>query len=327
MADVLHCNVAVIGAGTAGLAAERAARSSGATTLLIDPKYAGTMCATVGCMPSKLLIAAAHAAHAANYTEMFGIEVDGIRIDGAAVMQRVREERDRFARLTREGIEDIPEAVRLTGRARFAGATTLILDDGRKIEARTVVIATGSTPFVPAEFAGLGSRILTNQTIFELEDLPDRLALVGAGAIGLELSQAMARLGVAVTLFDNGHRLGAIRCDKVHSALREIVAKDVELKMGTTLDAKANDNSVTLEWSGDTTGEADFDYVLVTTGRPPNLDTLDLGQTGLELGDDGVPLHDRETMRCGDSPVFLAGDVADEGPLLGTKNLGAYVLD
>ncbi|GMN04207.1 dihydrolipoyl dehydrogenase [Erythrobacter sp. MTPC3] len=274
------------------------------------------MCATVGCMPSKLLIAAAHAAHAANSTEMFGIKVDSIRIDGAAVMRRVRKERDRFARLTREGIEDIPEAVRITGRARFAGASTLMLDDGRTIEARSVVIATGSTPFVPSEFAGLGRRILTNQTIFELENLPDRLAVIGAGAIGLELSQAMARLGVAVTLFDNGHRLGAIRCDKVHSALREIVAKDVELKMGTTLDAKANDNSVTLEWSGDSTGEADFDYVLVTTGRPPNLESLDLGQTRLELGDDGVPLHDRETMRCGDSPVFLAGDAADDLPLL-----------
>ena len=113
MAETLQCDVAVIGAGTAGLAAERAARSNGASTLLIDPYYRGTTCATVGCMPSKLLIAASHAAHAARSTGKFGITVWDIAIDGKAVMKRVRDERDRFARLTRESIADIPADIRL----------------------------------------------------------------------------------------------------------------------------------------------------------------------------------------------------------------------
>ncbi len=316
MAETLRCDVAVIGAGTAGLAAERAARSSGASTLLIDPYYAGTTCATVGCMPSKLLIAAAHAAHAANSTHMFGISVKGVEIDGAKVMQRVRDERDRFARLTRESIDDIPSSVRITGRARFTGQQALALDDGREIRARTIVIATGSSPFVPKQYAQLGARVLTNDTIFELEQLPKKLAVVGAGAIGLELAQAMARLGVEVTLFDKGHRLGGIRCDKVHAALLEIMEKEIELRLGVDLEASAKDGGIALQWGGDATGEADFDYVLVTTGRPPNLNTLNLAQSGLELDDKGVPVHDRETMRCGDNPIFLAGDVADDLPLL-----------
>lgn len=316
MTEKLRCDVAVIGAGTAGLAAERAARSNGATTLLIDPNYDGTTCATVGCMPSKLLIAAAHAAHAARSTDMFGITVSDIQIDGKAVMQRVRDERDRFARLTRESIAEIPESIRIKSRAKFVTPGVLELSDGRLVEARSIVIATGSAPFVPNQFAHLGARILTNETVFELEDLPARLAVIGAGSVGLELAQAMARLGVDVTLFDRGHRLGKVRCDKVHSALKAIIQDDLNLKLGVDLEASANNDGVRIVWSGSSAGEADFDRILVTTGRPPSLESLNLPAAGLELDDHGVPLHDRETMRCGESSIFLAGDAASDLPLL-----------
>ena len=98
----LTCDVAVIGAGTAGLTAERAARGHGARTLLIDPAFAGTTCATVGCMPSKLLIAAARAAHGARQAGQFGIGTGPVTVDDRAVMTRLRAERDRFVRATRE---------------------------------------------------------------------------------------------------------------------------------------------------------------------------------------------------------------------------------
>lgn len=316
MTDVLRCDVAVIGAGTAGLAAERAARSAGASTLLIDPYYNGTTCATVGCMPSKLLIAASHAAHAARSTDMFGITVSNIEIDGKAVMRRVRDERDRFARLTREGVDKIPESVRLRARAKFVAPDRLELDNGRVVEARRIVIATGSAPFIPDQFAQLGKRVLTNESVFELADLPARLAVIGSGPIGLELAQAMARLGVDVTLFDQGRRLGGIRCDRVHAAVRKIIEDDLRLQMGVDLTASTTDDGICVGWSGDTSGQADFDFVLVATGRPPNLEGLNLPASGLELDDHGVPLHDRDTMRCGDSAIFLAGDVANDLPLL-----------
>ena len=316
MARTLSCDVAVIGAGTAGLAAERAARANGASTLLIDPYYCGTTCATVGCMPSKLLIAASHAAHAARSTGMFGITVSDIAIDGKAVMQRVRDERDRFARLTREGIDDIPADIRLSGRAKFTAPNRLELDDGRLIEARSIVIATGSAPFVPGAFAGLGKRLLTNESIFELTDLPARLAVIGSGAIGLELAQSMARLGVDVTLFDRGDRLGGIRCDKVHAAVKGMIEADLSLQLGVELEASAADDGVSIAWGGASSGQRDFDYMLVATGRPPNLDGLNLSAAGVALDDDGVPVHDRDTMQCGDSAIFLAGDLANDLPLL-----------
>ena len=316
MTETLRCDVAVIGAGTAGLAAERAARSNGANTLLIDPHFNGTTCATVGCMPSKLLIAASHAAHAARSSGQFGVEVRDVRIDGKAVMHRVRTERDRFVRLTQESFDEIPDGVRLRGLAKFVDARTLSLDDGRTIEAASIVIATGSSPSVPEAFSKLGNRILTNETIFDLEDLPNSLAVIGSGSIGLELAQAMARLGVEVSLFDNGNRLGGIRCDKVHAALKKAIKDDLRLVLNVEIKPSAVDDGIRIEWSGDSSGDATFDYALVATGRPPNLDSLNLAATGLVLDDNGVPEHDRETMRCGDSPIFLAGDAGHDLPLL-----------
>src|ERR1700753_4329874 len=110
MAD-LECDVVVIGAGTAGLAAERAARTAGARTLLIDDRFAGTTCASVGCMPSKLLIAAAEAAHPVRHAHVFGIDAQEPAIDGRAVMARVKKERDRFVANVKKSVRALPKGV------------------------------------------------------------------------------------------------------------------------------------------------------------------------------------------------------------------------
>lgn len=316
MTDALTCDVAVIGAGTAGLAAERAARKNGASTLLIDPAFDGTTCANVGCMPSKLLIAAAKEAHRIGRADLFGIRVGGMTIDGAAVMERVRAERNRFAALTRKNIDRLDPATTIRARARFAGPDSLRLDDGRTIQARSIVIATGSSPSVPPPFAALGDRLLTSDTVWDLPDLPRRLAVVGSGSIGIELAQAFARLGAQVTLFDRGHSLVKLRCRKVHDALQAIVERDMQVHQGVAVLPERTGDGVRIRWNGDNSGEAEFDMVLAALGRPPSLDGLDLGRAGLALDDHGVPCHDRATMRCGDSAIFLAGDVAADLPLL-----------
>ena len=316
MRDNLTCDVAIIGAGTAGLAAERAARSNGASTLLIDPHFAGTTCATVGCMPSKLLIAAAHGAQAVRAAANFGVRVQDVEIDGPAVMARVQEERDRFVRLTRQDIDKLPDEVRIRGKAKFVSPDTLAIDDGRTVKAGAIVIATGASPHVPEAYRKLGKNVLTNETIFDLDDLPASLAVVGSGAIGLELAQAMARLGVEVTIFDEGHRLGGVRCDKVHAALASAIGEELTVRLGIKLEPSEAPDGIVLKWSGDHSGESSFDKLLVATGRHPNLDGLNLSATGLELDDHGVPCHDRATMRCGTSAIFMAGDAAQDLPLL-----------
>lgn len=312
----LTCDVAVIGAGTAGIAAERAARKAGARTLLIDPEFRGTLCANTGCMPSKLLIAASHAAHAARRAPVFGVHPGDPVIDGPAVMTRVRAERDRFVEFTRESFDDLPEGTAVRARARFVGPTELALDDGRRVRARAVVIATGSFALVPEPFRDLGPRVLTNETVFELPDLPDSLAVIGGGPIGLELAQAMGRLGVPVTLFDQGTRLGKARCDVVHDTLQTAIARDVTLCLGVETTPTADDNGIRLAWTGDMQGEQVFSHVLVAVGRPPNLKGLGLDASGLDLDDHGTPKFDRTTMQCGSAPVFMAGDANADATLL-----------
>jgi dihydrolipoamide dehydrogenase len=237
MAD-LTCDVAIIGAGTAGLAAERAARKAGAKTLLFDDRFAGTTCASVGCMPSKLLIAAAHAAYDARKASVFGIQTN-VSVDGRAVMARVRRERDRFVAATLKSIEAIPAGICVKQRASFADTTTLALDDGRKVQAKAVVIATGSIPSVPTPFQKLGDIMLTNGTIFELGHLPRSVAVVGAGPLGLELAQALSRLGVETAVFDQGDHLAALHDDEIAKVLQSELGKEFPIRMGVKLDVES----------------------------------------------------------------------------------------
>jgi dihydrolipoamide dehydrogenase len=311
MNETLTCDVAIIGAGTAGLAAERAARSAGARTLLIDPAFAGTTCALVGCMPSKLLIAASRAAHAARGAQAFGISTCDVTIDGAAVMERVREERDRFARLTREGaIADVPEDNRVQAKARFVSKEEMALDNAERVCAKSFVIATGSSPDIPEAFGDLGEYALTSDDLFELVDLPRSVAVIGSGAIGLEMAQALARLGVRVTLFEEAERLSGIGCDATHQAVEAMMRRDMDVRLGARAKATRSQDGVALEWDGATSGRAGFDRVLLAVGRSPNTQGLGLEAAGLECDGTGVPIHDRATMRCADSNIFLAGDVA-----------------
>ncbi|RJE79072.1 dihydrolipoyl dehydrogenase [Paracoccus sp. JM45] len=313
---ILTCDVAVIGAGTAGLAAERAARDKGARTLLIDSEFRGTLCANTGCMPSKLLIAAAQAAHNITKAPVFGVQSGAVVIDGPAVMKRVRKERDHFVAATKSSFDDLPDGTMIRAKARFISPNELLLDDGRKITAKAIVIATGSTPAIPPTFEGLGDRMLTNETIFELPDLPRSLAVIGGGPIGLELAQAMARLGVKVMLFDQSDTLGKARDPKVGQALKEAVGRDVTFRLGCDTAATMVGEDVCVSWHGTAEGQKVFSHVLVAVGRPPNLDGLALEHSGLALDDHGTPLFNRETMQCGDAPIFIVGDADADAPLL-----------
>lgn len=312
----LACDVAIIGAGTAGLAAERSARAAGASTLLIDDAFAGTTCASVGCMPSKLLIAAADAAHAVRRAGLFGIEAPAPVIDGRAVMARVQRERDRFVAGVKRTFEDLPDGIMLRGRARFIDRSILALGDGRRIAARAVVIATGSAPSIPDTMHAVADYLLTNETIFELPDLPASVGVIGAGPIGLELAQALCRLGVAVMLFDQGTTLAGLKDEAVGHELRAILEREFPLRLGVTLTAEAQEGGVLLSWTGDQPGRRRFDRLLVATGRPPRLDGLCLDATGLALDEHGTPEFDRHTLQCGDGPIFIAGDADHDRPVL-----------
>lgn len=315
----LQVEVAIIGAGTAGMGAYRAARAHVDSVLLIEGGTYGTTCARVGCMPSKLLIAAAEAAHQARHAPAFGIQVQAVTVDGAAVMARVQRERDRFVGFVLETIDAIAPGDRLTAKVKFQDANTLMTEDGQLIHARRIVIATGSGPVLPPVLKGLGAHLLTNENVFDLPTLPTSLAVFGPGVLGLELAQAMSRLGVQVKVFGVGGGIAGIQ----DPAIRDYANQTFNHEF--YLDASAQVKSVKetatgvdvnyLHRDGVWKTEA-FDYVLAATGRAPAVAGLDLENTGLPLNDRGVPEFDRFTLQCGDSTVFIAGDASNDSPLL-----------
>ncbi|RIJ23918.1 dihydrolipoyl dehydrogenase [Henriciella barbarensis] len=317
MAEI-HVDVAIIGAGTAGLAAERKARAEGARTLLIDPYFAGTTCASVGCMPSKLLIAAGNAAHNVRKAGEFGVETGEPRIDGPKVMARVRRLRDDFVSGVKKQIADLPDGVTVKATARFVSPTELSLDDGTQVLAKAIIIAAGSSPVIPAPFEDLGDVVITNETLFELEDLPQSIGVIGAGPLGLELAQTLARLGVQVEVFDRSAQLAGLDEGEPETSLRRALKAELGFHLEVEPEARRNDDgSVTVSWTENGEArQAHFEKLMVATGRAANLEGLDLEKSGLQLDDNGAPAFDKGTLQCGQSPVFIVGDANGARPIL-----------
>ena len=312
-------DVAVIGAGSAGLPAFRAARKHTENLVLIEGGVYGTTCARVGCMPSKLLIAAAEAAHSVEAAAGFGVHAAKPTINGEEVMGRVRRERDRFVGFVIEGVESIDEKHHIRKHAAFLDNQTLQVGDSI-VEAKTVVIATGSSPTIMPKFAELGDRLIVNDDIFNWETLPESVAVFGPGVIGLELGQALHRLGVRIRLFGRSGSLKPL----TDTGIRDYAVKVFQEEF--PLDAKANvlgmerkGEQVMIRFVDREDGvekNENFDYVLAATGRSPNVKDFGLENTTLDLDSRGVPIFDPVTMQCGDSSIFIAGDANNVLPLL-----------
>ena len=315
----LQTDVAIIGAGTAGMSAYRAALAHTPKVLVIEGGVYGTTCARVGCMPSKLLIAAADAAHAITDAGRFGVHGGPLRVDGPAVMARVRSERDRFVGFVTDAVAQWPAGHRLQGPASFIDDHTLQVGAVR-VQASRIVIATGSSPVVPPAWRQrLGARLIVNDDVFDWQDLPRSVAVVGTGVIGLELAQALHRLGVRVRLYGRSQRVGPLTDPALQTLARQIFADSLPLTLNARhLDVRLDGDSVVVSAGNDaaTAAEERFDLLLVATGRRPNVDALGLAHTGLPLDPSGIPVHDRRTGQIGNSAVFIAGDVADDRPLL-----------
>jgi len=299
----VYTDVAVIGAGSAGLVAFRTAKKWTNNVVLIEGGPYGTTCARVGCMPSKLLIAAAEAAHAVEQANNFGIRVGEVNIDGVAVMDRVRSERDRFVGFVVDGVESIPESQRIRGFAKFLSDHILQVDEHTTVYAKRVVIATGSTPTHPPILNGLGDRLLINDDIFDWTDLPQSVAVFGPGVIGIELGQALSRLGVEVLVFGRGGPLGPLTDPKVAAAAKESLGREFYLDTDANVGRVTRlDDAVRIEYEGldDQQLNVDVDYVIAATGRSPNVKGLSLENTSLPLDEQGVPVFDPATMRIGD---------------------------
>jgi len=322
--DTRQVDVAVIGAGTAGLAAYRAARAAGASAAIIEGGDDGTTCARVGCMPSKLLIAAAGAAHAVGKAPGFGVHVDGVvRVDGREIMDRVRRERDRFVGFVLRDVQDIPDADRIRGHARFVDNHTIAVADHTRIAAKGIVIATGSRATYPDSFKALGERLIISDNVFDWHDLPKAVAVMGPGIVGLELGQALHRLGVRVAVLGRGGRVGPIGDPEILAYAIAAFNEEFTLEPDAHMAAmeRQGDRVAIQRAKPDGSQEIEFfDCVLAATGRSPNVMGIGLDRTTLKLDAKGVPSFDPATARTvspdGASPIFIAGDAGNFIPLL-----------
>jgi len=311
-------NIAVIGAGSAGLTAYRSARKYSDSVLLIDPGPLGTTCARVGCMPSKLLISAADAAWNMQHASTFGITARQVHVDGVAVLERVRQMRDRFVAKVLKGMGSIPEQDKLDQSVRFVADHRLETSEGELIEVDRVIIATGSRPAVPDMLRLAGKRLLLNDDLFELSTLPKSVVVFGPGVIGLELGQALSRLGVRVRMLGVGGSVGPIGDTDIRQAALECFSREFPLDPDAQVNSikeSADGVEVTFVNNGQPKTET-FDYLLAATGRRPNVDHLGLENTSLALDERGVPVFDPHTLQCSLAHIFIVGDANNHLPLL-----------
>ncbi|QGP54650.1 Mercuric reductase [Piscirickettsia salmonis] len=314
-------DIAIIGTGTAGMAAYREAIKFTKNIVLLEASTYGTTCARVGCMPSKLLIAPAHVCHKVKSMPTLGLQVGPVSIDGQAVMRRVRDERDRFVHFVKEAVVGFDTNHLVQQRAKFNSDHELILADGRIIQAERIIIATGSRPYIPDELQAAGSRLMTNDEVFDWQDLPQSIAVFGAGVIGLELGQALHRLGVNVELFGRTNAISLITDPDINRYAVQTFQREFTFHAHADISAiTEKKDHVEVRFNNAENENVEqvrcFEYILAATGRIANVDGLGLETTTLALNHRGVPLYDPLSMRCGDSNIFIAGDACGDLPLL-----------
>lgn len=308
----MKTDIVIIGAGTAGLAAAGEVRKQTDDFLMLDPGPLGTTCARVGCMPSKLLIEAADAFHRRLSFEQFGIRhADKLEVDMPAVMQRVRQLRDFYVNSTLKAIEAYSDQL-LPVRARLMGPDRLLAGE-QIIEFNKLIIATGSRPLLPPEWEGMGPRLLTSDNVFEQEQFAADIAVIGLGAIGIEIAQALSRLGCNVTALGAGNYLAGISDEQVNQSLLSQLQQEFTLKPGHRVNLHQTEQAIRV--SSDQF-DSTFEQVIAAIGRKPNLDHLGLENLGLSAGSEWTSQIDPQTLQLADLPVFVAGDARGDSMLL-----------
>jgi dihydrolipoamide dehydrogenase len=305
--------VAILGAGSAGLYALAQVRKKTSNYVLIDGGELGTTCARVGCMPSKAMIQVAEDFHRRKLFNREGIEgAEHLVLNSADALEHVQDLRDIFVdKVLSSSIDQMGDEF-IAENARFTAPGILVAGD-QIIEADTVIIATGSSPVVPDAWNKFDDFILTTDNIFELETLPESMAVIGLGVIGLELGQSLHRMGVKVTGIDQLNTVCSLTDEETNRAAIEILGKEFPLWLGEPANIESIVNKLKI-----TAGEQSVtvDKVLLSIGRRPNLVNLDLNKAGIHVNDAGIPDYDPNTMQINGHPVYIAGDVNTDRPLL-----------
>jgi len=304
-APVATADIAIIGAGSGGLSVAAGAAQLGLSVVLFEKGEMGGDCLNYGCVPSKAFIAAAGAAHRARQSAL-GVSTSGVHVDFAAVMAHVHrtiaaiapvDSQERFEGL---GVTVVREA------ARFVDART-VASASHTVRARKIVIASGSRAAVPPVEGLDAVPFLTNETVFQLAALPEKLIVLGGGPIGIELGQAFARLGAAVTIVEAGAPLGREDPAAAAIVLEQLRKDGVEIIAGRKVLRVESGPVLVLDGGERIAGS----HLLVAAGRTAALDGLDLDKAGIERTGGGVKTD--RALRTTNRRVYAVGDAAGRG--------------
>lgn len=309
-------DIIIIGAGTAGISAYKEAVKHSQNILIINDGAWDTTCARVGCMPSKVLISVANRMHEIQHTAALGLKVKA-SINTDDVMTHVRALRDRFTRATLKEINQWDKSHKVSGKAEFIDAQTVQV--GKKTyQAKSFIIAVGSTPsFDPVWKQALGDLLITSDQVFELEQLPKRLAVIGSGVIAIELAQAMQRLGVQTTVFARSQKIGSLSSPELQTLAQQILSDELTIKFKILPESVQKfRNKVKIQYHENQQDETLIaDRLLVATGRGSYLDSLKLDNIHPDYTDLKQLPVDPETKQLAQLPIFIIGDAHTQTPL------------
>jgi len=308
----------VIGGGAAGLTASGIAANFGAKTMMIEKDRLGGDCTWNGCVPSKTLIKAASVIHKAKESNKYGIDLSINDVDLSRVMKHVDEVRneiyedaDRPEIFEEMGIEVV------IGKASFSDSHTLMiqLPDGteRSVTSKYFFICTGSTPFVPP-IPGLDSvDYLTNESLFQIDNIPKSISIIGAGPIGCEMAQSFVRLGLDVTVLDMADRILANDDPELTEILKESLKEEgVKFELNSAIEKiESAGDSVRISFTNN--GESRLvtsESLLAATGRRPNAGGLNLEAAGVNYSKKGIEVN--KSGRTNQRHIYAAGDVTGQ---------------
>ncbi len=322
MTDTLHCDLCVIGAGSAGLSVAVGAVQLGARTVLFEKGAMGGDCLNYGCVPSKSLLAAAHAAQTIADAGRFGISCGAPEVDFPTVMSHVRDviaqiaPHDSVERLEKLGVRVIRAPAAFTGRDEVSGG-------GIRVRARRFVIAAGSSAVIPSVPGIADVPVLTNENLFTLRERPAHLLVVGGGPIGVEMAQAFRRLGSAVTLFQRGRLLPRDEPEFVEALSERLAVEGITVHEHADITEVARSGSGITVRTGKST-EAVGSHLLVAAGRQPRLAGLALERAGVAHTAHGITVDTR--LRTTNKRVFALGDVIGRPQFTHTAGYQAGIL-
>lgn len=306
----LHCDLCVIGGGSGGLSVAAGAVQMGASVVLIEKGEMGGDCLNTGCVPSKALIAAAQHARSLEEAPKFGVHSSQTSVRYAEVHQHVHNvinaiaPHDSVERFEGLGVQVI------RARAKFIDPAT-VEAGGQRIKARRFVIATGSRAAVPPVPGLADAGYLTNESIFDLKELPDHLVVIGGGPIGIEMAQSFHSLGARVTVIEKFGILARDEPEAVQVVRDTLIAQGVTLveKIGVLRVARTEAGiDVHLDGMSPHGRTITGSHVLVAAGRRPNVEDLGLDAAGIDATPKGITVDSR--LRTRNPKVFAIGDVA-----------------